>query len=92
VLLRGNTARRLICAGSKRHPLTGGEQGTVVLRTAVPVVDPVAVADTQAVLGAKQPNRLLHQAREECRAIRTELADVDVLGGLLDDAGAPPGP
>src|SRR4051812_25933905 len=91
-MLCGSPPRRLICAGSKRHPLTAVKEQAVVLGTAVAVVDPIAVADAEPVLGAKQPNRLLHQAREESRAVRAELAGVDVLGGLLDDAGAPAWP
>src|SRR5215207_5193278 len=90
--LCGSVARRLICAGVKRHPLTRRKQGAIVLGTAFPVINAVAVADPQPSLGAKQPHGLLHQAREEGRAIGTELAGVDVLSRLLDDAGAPTRP
>src|SRR5215204_2973163 len=41
--LCGSTARGLICAGSKRHPLTRMEQRAVVLGAAVPVINAVAV-------------------------------------------------
>jgi len=91
-MLCDDSIRRLICASVKRHPLTAGEQGAVVLGTAVPVINAVAIADAQAVLGTKQPHRLLHQTREKRRAVGTKLASVDVLSGLLDDAGAPAWP
>src|SRR5215210_3678206 len=75
--------RRLICAGSKRHPLTAGKQRAGVLSTAVAVVDAVAVANAKPHLGAKQPHSLLHQAREERRAVGAKLARVDLLSRLL---------
>src|SRR3712207_968215 len=91
-MLCDGPARRLICVGSKRHPLTPVEERAVTLATAVAVVDAVAIADPKPSLGAKQPNRLLHQAGEERRAIGTELARVDVLSRFLDEAGAPTRP
>src|SRR4051812_13722601 len=91
-MLCGSPERRLISAGSKRHPLTAVKERAVVLGTAVAVVDAVAIADAEPVLGAKQPNRLLDQAWEDSRAIGAELAGVDVLSRLLNDAGAPARP
>src|SRR5215204_4258057 len=73
---------------TERHTLAGFEQRAVRLRTAIAVIDAVAVANCQVGFGAKPPNRLLHQPGEECRALRTELAGVDVPCRFLDDAGA----
>ena len=44
-MLYDGPVRRLICARSKRYPLTCGKQEAIVLGTAVAVVD--AVADAQ---------------------------------------------
>ena len=58
--LCGSPARRLICMGAKRHPLTPMEQRAVVLGTAVAAVDTVASIIEQAAQGI--------DAREFCPA------------------------
>src|SRR5215207_5452355 len=59
-MLCNSPVRRLICVGSKRHPLTCGKQGAIVLGTAVAVVDAVAVADAEPVLGCKALSPACH--------------------------------
>ena len=53
------------------------------------VVDPIAVADVEAVLGAIPPDRALHEPRKRRREGRVELASVDVGGDQIENVGAP---
>jgi hypothetical protein len=42
------------------------------------VVDPIAVADVEAVLGAVTPDRALHEPRKSRREGRIELPSIDI--------------
>ena len=52
------------------------------------VVDAIAVANVEAVLGAVPPDRTLHEPRKRRREGRIELASVDVGGEQTENVGA----
>jgi hypothetical protein len=56
------------------------------------VVDAIAVANVEAVLGAIPPYRALHETRKRRRELRIELASVNVRGEQPENAGAPSRP
>ena len=53
------------------------------------VVDAIAIADVEAVLGAIPPDRALHEPRKRRWEGRVELPSIDVGREDTDDAGAP---
>src|SRR5580704_18203081 len=53
------------------------------------VVDAIAIADLEAVLGAILPDRALHEPWKRRREGRVELASIDMCSEDTDDAGAP---
>jgi hypothetical protein len=53
------------------------------------VVDAIAVANGEAVLGAIPPDRALHEPRKRCREGRIELASIDVRREQAENACAP---
>ena len=53
------------------------------------VVDPIAVADVQAALGAVTPDRALHEPRKRRRENRIELPSIDLRRQQAENAGAP---
>ena len=55
---------------------------------AMPVIDPVAVADVEALLAAIPPDRELHEPREEGREGAIERTGVDLSGNTGNDIGA----
>jgi hypothetical protein len=56
--------------------------------TAFPVVNLIAVADVEALLGAVPPDRVLNEPRERRWEPAVELPGVDPLGDRFDDVGA----
>jgi hypothetical protein len=55
---------------------------------AFPVVNLIAVADVEAVLGAVPPERILNEPRKRFGKTAVELPGVDLLRDRLDDVGA----
>ena len=55
---------------------------------AMPVIDPVAVADVEALLAAIAPDCELHEPGEDLRKIAVELTSVDLVGNQPDNVGA----
>ena len=55
---------------------------------AMPVIDPVAVADVEALLAAIPPDGELDEPREDGREGRIERTGVDLLGSTGNDFGA----
>jgi hypothetical protein len=51
------------------------------------VVNLIAVADVEAVLGAIAPDRKLNEPRKHLRKPRVELPGIDVIGDTFDDLG-----
>jgi hypothetical protein len=58
------------------------------IATAFPVVNLIAVADVQPLLGAVPPDRVLNEPRKRPGKLAVELPGVDLLGDRLDDVGA----
>ena len=56
------------------------------------VVDAIAVANVEAVLGAIPPDRALHESRKRRRERRIELASIDVCREQAENAGTPSRP
>ena len=54
----------------------------------MPVVEPVAVADVEALLAAIAPDGELHEPRENGWEGRIECTGVDLLGSMGNDFGA----
>src|SRR3984893_16419163 len=54
----------------------------------LPVIEPVAVANVEALLAAIAPDRELHEPRENGREGRIERTGVDLLGDQPNDIGA----
>ena len=56
------------------------------------VVDAIAVANVEAVLGAIPPDRALHEPRKRRRGGRIELAGIDICGEQTENVSASAGP
>ena len=54
----------------------------------IPVIEPIAVADVEALLAAIPPDRELHEPGEDRREGTVELPGVDLAGNLPDNVGA----
>ena len=54
----------------------------------MPVIEPVAVADVEALLAAIPPNGELHEPRKYLREGAVELASIDPLGDQANNIGA----
>ena len=54
----------------------------------IPVIDPVAVADVEALLAAIPPDRELYEPGENRRESAVELPSVDLAGNQPDNVGA----
>ena len=54
----------------------------------MPVIDPVAVANVEALLAAIPPDRELHEPGEDLREGAVELPSVDLAGNQPDNVGA----
>ena len=54
----------------------------------MPVVEPIAVADVEALLAAIAPDRELHEPGEDLRETTAELTSVDFAGNQPDNVGA----
>ena len=80
-------ARETECVRAQRHPVTSCVYSAVDVITALVIVDLVAVADVQPVLGAVPPNCVLHEPREDFWKTRVELASINSLGDSLDNVG-----
>jgi hypothetical protein len=52
------------------------------------VIDPVAVADVEALLAAIPPDRVLHEPRKYLWVGVVELPSIDPLGNQANDIGA----
>jgi hypothetical protein len=76
-----------LCA--KSYAITAAKQLAMhVVATGV-VVDAIAIADLEAILGAILPDRALHEPRKRRREGRVELPSIDMGREDTDDAGAP---
>ena len=74
--------------GAQRYAITASKQLAMrVVATGI-VIDAIAVADVEAVLGAIPPDRALHEPWKRCRKARVELSSVDVRGNQLENSGA----
>src|SRR5438552_14048604 len=80
-------ARETECVRAQRHPVTSCVYSAVDVITALIIVDLVAVADVQPVLGAVPPNCVLHEPREDFWKMRVELASIKPTEYRLTAAG-----
>ena len=76
----------------QRKPITKPANLTIDIVARLPVIDPVAVANVEARLGAVPPNGVLHEPRKNRREGRVEFAGVDLKRHLANDVGAATGP
>jgi hypothetical protein len=60
----------------------------VDVRARLSIIDPIAVTDVEARLGAVPPNRMLDEPREWLRKVRIELPGINPLRHGLDNVGA----
>ena len=67
--------------------LAFAEYLAVAVFTRFDVVDAVAVADIEAVGGAKLPNGMLNKARKYSREVRVESSGIDLRRNRVDDVG-----
>jgi hypothetical protein len=58
------------------------------IAAALPVVNLIAVADVEALLGAVPPDRVLNESRKRPGKLEVELPGVDLPGDRFDDVGA----
>ena len=62
----------------------------VDVRARLPIINPIAVADVEARLGAIPPDRVLNEPRKRLRKIGIELPGIDPLGHGLYNVAQPP--
>jgi len=62
-------------------------QPTVPVLAPMPVIDPVAVADIEALLAAIPPDRVLHEPRKHLRKAAIELPRIDLVRNRPNDVG-----
>ena len=60
------------------------------VRARLPIIDPIAVADVEAGLGAVPPDRMLDEPRKRLRKPGIELPGIDPLGHGIDMSAQPP--
>ena len=60
----------------------------VDVRATLAVINPIAVADVEAGLGAVPPDRMLNEPRKRLRKAGIELPGIDPLGYGIDNVGA----
>jgi hypothetical protein len=65
---------------AQRYAITTAKELAVPIVATGIIVDPIAVADIQAVLGAVLPNRALYEPRKGCGEGPIELARIDIGG------------
>ena len=58
------------------------------VRARLPIINPIAVADVEARLGAVPPDRMLDEPRKRLRKAGIELPGIDPLGHGIDNVGA----
>jgi len=61
---------------------------TIDVRARLPIINPIAVADVEAGLGAIPPDRVLDEPGKRLRKTRIELPGIDTLGHGLYNVGA----
>ena len=61
---------------------------TVDILARLSVIDPIAVADIEAALGAIPPDRVLNEPRKDRRERGVEGAGIDLFGHGFNDVGA----
>src|SRR6266436_9322024 len=77
---------------AQRNAIAHAPDLTIDIVAAVGIINPVAVAYVEPVLGAVPPDRVLHEPREGLRESRVELAGINSHGDRLDNVGATTGP
>ena len=70
---------------SKRNPVAHAPDLAVQVVAPSLVVDPIAVADVEAILRAVPPDRVLHEPGEELGEPPVELTSIDLVSNGLDD-------
>ena len=73
---------------AQSYAITAAKQLAMPVVATGVVVDAIAVANVEAVLGAIPPDRALHEPRKRRREGRIELASIDVRGEQTENAGA----
>ena len=68
---------------AQRYAIASAMQLAIDIVAAVGIINPVAVADVEPVLGAVPPDRVLHEPREGLRESRVELAGINSHGDRL---------
>ena len=70
---------------ARRYAITATKQLAVPVVASAVVIDPIAVANVETVLGAIPPDRALHEPRKRRRKGRVELSRIDVRRDQVDD-------
>jgi hypothetical protein len=63
------------------------EQLTIGILAWLAVINAIAVADVEAVAGAKPPDRVLHEPRKHLRKLPVKGAGIDLAGDGANDLG-----
>jgi hypothetical protein len=72
----------------QNRPIAPFEHRTPCVLATTTVIDPIAVADVESLLGAVPPNCVLDEPGKICRERRVELSCVDLPGDPPDQVGA----
>ena len=84
--------RDFLAFSAQSYAITAAKQLAMPVVATGVVVDAIAVANVEAVLGAIPPDRALHEPRKRRREGRIELAGIDVGCEQSENVGASPGP
>ena len=84
--------RDFLSLTAQSYAITAAKQLAMPVVATGVVVDAIAVANVEAVLGAIPPDRALHEPRKRRREGRIELASIDVRRQQPENAGAPSRP
>ncbi len=60
----------------------------MAILAAMPVIEPIAITDVEALLAAIPPDRELHEPGKDRRKGPVELPSIDLLGDQPNDVGA----
>jgi hypothetical protein len=81
--------RYFLSLTAQSNAITAAKQLAMPVVATRVVIDAIAVANVEAVLGAVPPDRALHEPRKRRREGRVELASIDLGREQTENASAP---